>query len=173
MLAAARMVVVPATAVTPGAATAVVVAVTAVVVVTAAATAGDGHLSPSARMAVTGSRWKMLNRANSGIAIPIFLTALLAAVTAAGQQADPPVAAPDTVACAGDGPIVDGWRRPPTPAEVKAREASPDCQSQRRGAPGIDFSQEAGDKLDEIYRTLMGIHRSQNPDGGTPPATGQ
>jgi hypothetical protein len=152
---AARMVVVPApAAVTPGAAAAVVVAVTA------AATAGDG-------------RWKMLNRAKSGIAIPIFLTALLAAVTAAGQQAGPPVAGPDTVACAGDGPIVDGWRRPPTPAEVKAREASPDCQSQQRGAPGIDFSQEAGDKLDEIYRTLMGIHRSQNPDGGAPAATGQ
>jgi hypothetical protein len=167
MLAAAHMVVVPApAAVTPGAAA-------AAVAVTAAATAGDGRLSPSARMAVTGSRWKMLNGAKSGIAIPIFLTAWLAAVTATGQQADPPVAAPDTVACAGDGPIVDGWRRPPTPAEVKAREASPDCQSQRRGAPGIDFSQEAGDKLDEIYRTLMGIHRSQNPDGGAPPATGQ
>jgi hypothetical protein len=104
----------------------------------------------------------MLNRAKSGIVIPIFLTALLAAVTAAGQPAAPPVAAPEAAACAADGPIVDGWRRPPTPAQVKAREASPDCQIIVRGAPGIDFSPEAGDKLDEIYRKLMRISRDQN-----------
>jgi hypothetical protein len=115
----------------------------------------------------------MLNRAKSEIAIPIFLTALLAAVAAAGQPAGPPTPPPGAVARAGEGPIVDGWRRPPTPAEVKAREASPDYRSQVRGAPGIDFSSEAGDKLDEIYRKLMHIDRDQNSDGGALPPTGR
>jgi hypothetical protein len=99
------------------------------------------------------------------ILIPVFV-ALLVAVDAPAQQTGPAVSASGAAACVGDGPIVDGYPRPPTPAEVKAREASPACRSDERGAPSVDFSPRAENKLDKIYRKLMRIERSQGDGGG-------
>jgi hypothetical protein len=99
----------------------------------------------------------MLNIRKYAIVIPILLTALLAAVEVAAQQAGSAAAA-----CVGGGAIVGGERQPPNPAEVKARETSPECSNQERGAPGVDFSPQVGNKLDKIYRKLMRIDRSQS-----------
>jgi hypothetical protein len=100
------------------------------------------------------------------ILMPVLLAALLVAVGAAAQQTGPAASAPGEAACIGDGPIVDGYPRPPTPAEVEAREASPACRNDEKGAPSVDFSPQAGDKLDKIYRKLLRIDRRQGDGGG-------
>jgi len=104
---------------------------------------------------------KGLNRASSAIAVPILLAVLLAGLDAAGQQKSPAASVPDGASCVGSGPIVNGRPQPPTPDEVWARQNSPDCRGQVQGAPDVDFSPHAADKLDKIYRKLERIDRSQ------------
>ena len=107
----------------------------------------------------------MLNRRTPAIAIPILLAALLAAAEATAQQPSPsdsPTAAP----CVGRGAIVDGERQPPTPAEVKARQTSPACRDEVKGAPMVDFSPRVGNRLDKIYDKLQRIERNEHDDGG-------
>jgi hypothetical protein len=114
-----------------------------------------------------------MTRTASAIAIPFLLAALLAAVEAAGQQPAPPDSPPDAAACVGGGAIVGGERQPPTPAEVRARQTSPDCRSEASGAPTVDLSPKAGSELDQIYGRLLTIDRDQNPRPGAPNAGGQ
>jgi hypothetical protein len=86
---------------------------------------------------------------------------VMAQQPAANMGAPPP--------CFKDDAIVDGQRRPPTPAEVAARESSPSCS----GEPiphEVDHSAKAGRKLDKIYNNLE--KQIQDMDGGTDPGSG-
>jgi hypothetical protein len=111
----------------------------------------------------------MPSRTSTVVAIPILLAALLTAGAAAAQQPGPS----DAVSCVGEGAIVNGERQPPTPAEVKARETSPACQSQEAGVPSVDSSPKAGRELDQIYSKLLRIERHQSPEDQDPGAAGQ
>jgi hypothetical protein len=65
--------------------------------------------------------------------------------------------------------IVDGKRRPPTPAEVTARESSPSCDAEP-DPHAVDHSAKVGRKLDRIYNNLE--KQMEKMDGGTDPGSG-
>jgi hypothetical protein len=71
--------------------------------------------------------------------------------------------------CFKDDAIVDGQRRPPTPAEVTARESSPSCSAEA-DPHEVDHSAKAARKLDKIYDNLE--KQMQDMDDGTDPGSG-
>jgi len=95
--------------------------------------------------------------------VPVLVVALLADVDAGAQTSPAPSGA---AACIGAGPIVGGYPEPPTPGEVRAREDSPACRDEERGAPSVDFSPQAGHRLNQIYHRLKRIDRSQRDSLG-------